>query len=248
MPRYRKVDPRIWNDEKFCALSDDGKLAFLCVLTHPHLTAIGAMRTTLDGLAAELGWPPKRLRTALAPALTGGSMIEVNERASYIGLPHFLKYNEPEAPNSVKAWRNAFDLIPECAEKRALVRRCRAYLDTKSPAFRDAMPVGIAEASAEPSPMTETTQEPKLTLEPEAPSRASGNGDEVASVGHVKALVELWNTSAPQGVPTRARHDRGPRPLDARRTPPAALDGVLGGRDRGVAEVDVPPRTQQAPG
>ena len=159
------------------------------------------MRATLDGLAAELGWPPKRLRTALAPALTGGSMIEVNERASYIGLPHFLRYNQPQSPNSVTAWRSAFDLIPECAEKQALVRRCRAYLDSKSPAFRDAMPDGFAEASAEPSPIPETTQEPELTLEPEAPSRASGNRHEVASVGHVKALVELWNTSAPQECP-----------------------------------------------
>src|SRR6266404_5282831 len=129
MSRYRKVDTRIWNDEKFAALSDSGKLAFFYVLTHPNLTAIGAMRATLAGLAAELGWTPKRFRTALAPALTGGSMIEMNARASYIGLPHFLKYNEPESPNTVKAWRSAFDLIPECPEKQALVRRCRAYLD-----------------------------------------------------------------------------------------------------------------------
>jgi hypothetical protein len=203
MPRYRKVDPRIWNDEKFGALSDTGKLAFLYILTHPNLTAIGAMRATLDGLAAELGWSPKRFRAALAPALRGGSMIEVNEQASYVGLPHFIKYNEPEGPNSVKAWRSAFDLIPECAEKRALVRRCRAYLDSKSPAFRDAMPDAIAEASGEPSP--EPTPEPELRQEPEGPTTSTaasvmnsvlnGNGP---SPSQVKALVELWNTSAPQ--------------------------------------------------
>jgi len=202
MPRYRKVDPRIWNDEKFCALSDDGKLAFLYVLTHPNLTAIGAMRATLDGLAAELGWPPKQLRTALAPALRDRSMIEVNERASYIGLPHFLRYNEPEAPNSVKAWWNAFNLIPECTEKRALARRCREYLDSKSPAFRDAMPHAITEASGEPSPMPEPAQTSELGLEPEAPTpvASSTNGHGVAP-RQVKALVELWNTSAPLECP-----------------------------------------------
>jgi hypothetical protein len=199
MPRYRKVDPRIWNDEKFSALSDAGKLAFLYVLTHPNLTAIGAMRATLDGLAAERGWSLKRLRKALAPALAN-RMIEVNERASYIGLPHFLKYNEPEAPNSVKAWRSAFDLIPECAEKRALVQRCRAYLDSKSPAFRDAMPDAIAEAPSQPSPIPDPAHEPELTLEPEAADAGAENGHGL-SAGHVKALVELWNAAAPHECP-----------------------------------------------
>ena len=32
-PRYRKIDPRIWNDEKFRQFSDRAKLAFLFVLT-----------------------------------------------------------------------------------------------------------------------------------------------------------------------------------------------------------------------
>ncbi len=54
--KYRKIDPRIWNDEKFRNLSDKGKLVFLFVLTHPHMTSLGGMRTTLNGLAQELGW------------------------------------------------------------------------------------------------------------------------------------------------------------------------------------------------
>lgn len=29
MARYRKVDPRIWNDAKFRALNDQGKLSFM---------------------------------------------------------------------------------------------------------------------------------------------------------------------------------------------------------------------------
>lgn len=56
MAKYRKVDPRIWNDGKFMDLSDSGKLALFFVLTHPNMTAVGAMRHTIPGLAAELGW------------------------------------------------------------------------------------------------------------------------------------------------------------------------------------------------
>ena len=143
--RYRKISPVIWQDEKFRAFTDDGKLAFLFVLTHPAMTSVGAMRGTLPGLAAELGWPLRRFEAALAPAVNA-CMVEVNRGAAFIGLPKFLRHNEPEGPNSVKAWVGALELIPECPERRRLLRRCLAYLDTKSDAFRDAMGDAILNA------------------------------------------------------------------------------------------------------
>jgi hypothetical protein len=116
--RYRKIDPRIWNDEKFRTLTDDGKLAFIFLLTHPHMTALGAMRGTLPGLAAELGWAAKRFASSVQEVIAL-ALIEVCEKASWIGIPNFLKYNEPEGPNSVtKAWVLALDLLPECHEKQ----------------------------------------------------------------------------------------------------------------------------------
>jgi hypothetical protein len=68
MARYRKVSVQIWNDALFRTFTDDGKLAFLFVLTHPQMTSLGAMRATVAGLAAELGWKPQRLREAFAKA------------------------------------------------------------------------------------------------------------------------------------------------------------------------------------
>jgi hypothetical protein len=97
--KFRKIDARMWGDEKFRHFPDDGKLGFIFLLTHPALTSLGAMRGTLNGLAAELGWSARRLRTALAPAIVH-KMVEVNEAAAYIGLPNFLKFNKPESPRS----------------------------------------------------------------------------------------------------------------------------------------------------
>ena len=57
MAIYRKIDTRIWNDAKFNALSPNGKLAFLFILTNPNMTALGAMRATVEGLSAELRIP-----------------------------------------------------------------------------------------------------------------------------------------------------------------------------------------------
>lgn len=36
MARYRKIDPRIWNDAKFSHLSNDAKLLFIYLLTSPQ--------------------------------------------------------------------------------------------------------------------------------------------------------------------------------------------------------------------
>jgi hypothetical protein len=144
--KYRKIDTRIWNDERVRSLSDDGKLGFLFVLTHPGMTAVGAMRGTLTGLAAELGWPARRFEKALAPAIEAG-MVEVNAGASFIGLKRFLRYNQPESPNVAKAWASSLELIPECPQKDALVGRCLSHLEPGP--FREAFKQGLLEAFGE---------------------------------------------------------------------------------------------------
>ena len=126
MGRYRKVDTRIWNDAGFGSLSDDGKLAFLLVLTHPHMTSLGAMRATVAGLAAELGWPLERFQRAFKELTTGETdcaLVEHDEQASFIGFRNFLKYNAPENPNVVTSWGSLLDLLPECAAKSRLITR-----------------------------------------------------------------------------------------------------------------------------
>jgi hypothetical protein len=127
MGRYRKVDVRIWNDARFGSLSDDGKLAFLFMLTHPHLSGLGCMRATVAGLAAELGWPAERFATAVNELVSTGndgrSLVEYDEQASFIGLPKFQKYNQPENPNVVTGWGSLLDLLPECLAKERLIDR-----------------------------------------------------------------------------------------------------------------------------
>lgn len=166
MSRFRKVDVRIWGDAKFAQLSDRGKLAFLYVLTHPGLTALGAMRSTFAGLAAELRWPTRALRNALRPAIAQ-SMLEVDERAAFIGLPNFVRYNQPESPNVVRAWAAALDLIPECPARRRLLQRVAQYVESLSEGFRKAFREGFPEAlvgadpahGEHPSPNQEQEQE-----------------------------------------------------------------------------------------
>lgn len=156
MSRYRKIDQRIWNDEKFRSLGDPAKLLFFMLLTHPSMTMLGAMRTTTSGLAEELDWTVEAFRDAFKEVLLKG-MAEHDAKAHLVALPNFLRYNKPESPNVVKSWGTALDLLPECALKARVVARCKAFAEGMTEAFREALP----EAFAMAMPYQEQEQEQK---------------------------------------------------------------------------------------
>jgi len=180
MARYRKIDTRIWNDQKFRALSDDGKLVFLFILSHPHLTSLGAMRATVSGLAAELGWPLERLRKAFAKGIEKG-LIEHDQDASFIALPKFLKYNGPESPNVVKSWSDSLDLIPECHLKHLLMQRVKGFAEALPEAFAKALP----EAFRKGMPYQEQEPEQEQKQEPDTPHSPPGGK-------YAKAFLDWW--------------------------------------------------------
>ncbi len=148
MARFRKIDPRIWSDAKFRELSDKAQFLFLMLLTHPHLTMLGAMRATIPGLAAEKGWTAEAFREAFQEALAKG-MAEHDERACLVVLPNFLKYNKPESPNVVKSWADALDLLPECSLKTRVIARSKAFAEGLGEAFAKALPEAFAKALPE---------------------------------------------------------------------------------------------------
>jgi hypothetical protein len=139
MARYSKIERCILNDQKFNSLCDDAKLVFLILLIHPHLTAIGAMRATLPGLASELGWSIERLRKAFAEA-SKKDMVRHDEKACLIWLPNYLKHNRPESPNVVKSWEQSLDYLPECHLKNELIHHVKTFVNELSAAFQEALP------------------------------------------------------------------------------------------------------------
>ena len=179
MAKYRKVDPRIWNDAKFRALDDRGKLAFFFLLTHPHMTAIGAMRASIPGLAAEIGWTAEAFREAFREALLKG-MVEHDEKASLMWLPKFLRYNPPESPNVIKAWSGSLELLPECELLTRVVAGSVAFAKGLNKGFAEALP----EAFAKAMPIQEQEQE-QYTKPPLTPHGGDSSG--VVSASQKKA-------------------------------------------------------------
>jgi len=166
MARYRKVDVRIWNDDKFLALTERGKLVFLFLMTHPNMTMLGAMRATIPGLAAEISIPVKGFGKAFQEALSKG-MVMADQKACLIWLPNFLKYNKPESPNVVKSWPEAFDLLPECELKNQVLIRSKGFVGGFTEAFQEAFATVFTEGRAKGMPNQEQEPEPEQEREPE---------------------------------------------------------------------------------
>jgi len=191
--RYRKVDPRIWNDEKFRRLSDQAKLLFFFLLTHPHMTALGAMRASIPGLAAELQWNLRAFAKGFREVLSKG-LAKHDVEASFLWIPNFLKYNPPESPNVVKSWSLSADLLPECSLKEQLLQAVKDLTEGLGEAFGEALPKAFAKAM----PNQEQEQEPEQEQEEEKRARAAADKNGSLSV---EDLFSLYNELTPRECP-----------------------------------------------
>lgn len=151
MAKYRKIDPRIWNDKKFYSASLSCQHLFLFILTHPQMTPVGAMRTTLAGLREELEWDDKKFPEAFPEALADAiqcGFIEYDKKAKFLRVCNFLNYNKPESINVLKSWRGCWDDLPECELKikvfQSLYAMAYGISDAFGDAMREAFPEGIA--------------------------------------------------------------------------------------------------------
>ena len=162
MARYRKIDVRMWNDRKFRELSDNGKLAFIVLLTHPDTTQIGTIRTRVSNLADELGWQRDAMSHAIQEVTLNG-MIDADEKAGLMVINNFLKYNAPSSPNAFKSWCELIDLMPECDLLDKHVARLKTFVDGLSVGMRNAIPNDLIDAIKDA--MSRTNGQPCRTQE-----------------------------------------------------------------------------------
>lgn len=168
MARYRKIDPRIWNDEKFASLSHEAQRAFFFILTHPSMTSLGAFRISAAGMAQELGLTEKGFQEPFHELLSKG-IVRYDEKSFLVFAPNFLKYNPPENPNVIKGWAVALDYLPECGLKHEVLlkaKQCASNTDKGLKAFVDAFgdichiaPKGFQEPFPKGMPIKEQEQE-----------------------------------------------------------------------------------------
>lgn len=207
MARYRKIDTRTWNDQKFNALSDDAKLVFFLLLTHPHLTPIGAMRATLAGLASELRWSAERFTSAFNECAMK-DMVRHDEFAAFVWLPNFLRYNQPESPNVVRSWEQYLDYLPECQLKNDLIHDVGDFVQTLSVTFQEALPQAFGKAMPNQEQEQEQKQEQEKNVSSGKPDAVHENNSNDKQNDLKSQAMEILNF-------LNEKTGRGYRPVDA---------------------------------
>lgn len=146
MARYRKIDPRIWNDAKFSRLSNEAKLLFIYLLTSPQTQMIGAVPMRAESVAAELGYDAKRYGIRYRELYDMG-IVEYDERGLF-WVKNYLKYNSPDNSKVVISWRDCLDFLPECPLLRKIIESARAHCLSRGEQYAAAFEKGIGNSMA----------------------------------------------------------------------------------------------------
>ena len=168
MALYSKIYRKIWLDARFRALSDDGKILFLFLLTCPDSgTMPGLLRMGKAGLAESLDWAPSRLAKALPevfaeafqkafqeglPKAFPKALAIADWEARLVYLPNALKYNLPQSPNVVLSWSDQWDALPECELKNDAYMAYFEAMKDLGEAFAKAFQKALPKPSGKPLP------------------------------------------------------------------------------------------------
>ena len=210
--RYRKIEVRIWGDEKFRKLSPIppcGQGLWLFLLTGPHTGPIpGLFRSGRAAMAEELDWSLEDFDKAFDEAFSQG-MVKADWKAKVVWIPNALKCNKPESPNVVTSWGSEWDLIPECDLKWEAFDSLKAGLYEAGEGFGKAFDKAFrkpnGKASPKPTPKTCPNQEQEQEQEQERKEPLSGepddadadesdeNGEEVQESDSVKEILAHLN-------------------------------------------------------
>jgi hypothetical protein len=162
MARHRKIDVRMWGDEKFQRLSRSqpcGQALFQYLLLNPAVTSVpGLFRAGRPQLADELGWSLEGFDEAFAELFREG-LAKADWKARVVWIPGARKYNAPENPNVVKSWRVHLDELPECALKTEAMRVLKELCKGLGKGFAEAFGKSCANGMANPEPEPEPEQE-----------------------------------------------------------------------------------------
>lgn len=184
---YSRVYAKVWDDERFRALSEQGQRTALYLLTSAQGNGIGYFRFSPGKAAEDLGLSVSAFSRAFAEVqATMGWPFDPAARVML--LPKFFRYNTADNPNCLKAWMRELANIPssplfeqfaagqqflpeklrpvfqaalEQYSKHSTERSPERYHEPSPEGSPQRSPEGSGEGMGEPSPHTSTNPIPK---------------------------------------------------------------------------------------
>ena len=112
MRDYGRVYTAFWTSEDIRALTDDGRLLALYLLTSPHSTIAGVFRLPNGYASDDLQWGTERVSDGFRELIAKGFASRC-EATNWVWIRRFLEWNAPDGPNQWKAARKVAALVPD---------------------------------------------------------------------------------------------------------------------------------------
>jgi len=132
---YGRVHSAFWSsaDMQAPAVSDDGRLLALYLLTCTHGTIAGAFILPYGYASEDLGWGSERVSKGFAE-LSARGFCNRCEATKWVWIRKFLQWNAPENPNQWKAVLKVAGQIPEkCGWRVDFEKDLAARLNPRGP-------------------------------------------------------------------------------------------------------------------
>lgn len=161
---FGRLKTVMWQRPKFHALSDDGKMLWLYLISCPHGNAIGVFVCSLGYMMSDLKWQPERLLETVSELLAKG-FIQRDDTFDLIVINGWWDHNTIENPNVATGALKTFEALPPSPLVTAAFCDFSALPETLCKAFSKRFPNGIETKKPKP--------EPEIQPEPQsAPSAA----------------------------------------------------------------------------
>jgi hypothetical protein len=195
MREYGRVHSAFWSSADVSALSDDGKLLALYLLTCTHGTIAGAFCLPYGYVGEDMGWSPDRVAKGFEELFANGFSNRC-ETTKWVWVRKFLRWNAPENPNQWKAVFKVVRQIPERCAWRLEFERDLAALSNLDPTQEGNGYQRVTEPSRNHNSTQPISTENTTQLEPSIQtSTASASEPEVpreTSKANEQAVFDHW--------------------------------------------------------
>lgn len=173
MREYGKLHTSFWTSQDIRSMTEDGRTLAAYLITSPHSNMLGCYRVPLTYASDDLKWSIERVSEGFGELYRKG-FATLSEGSNWVVIHRFLKWNQLENPNVVKAAVKLFDQIPDqCGVKHILAEALREFeprfpTEKLNPFDTVSKPFGKGCLSEEtpfrkPEPEPEPEPEPKKT-------------------------------------------------------------------------------------
>lgn len=139
--RFRRIESRMWGDQKFQALSPmpvSGQGLWIWLLTGPAINPIpGILHIGPAAISEHLGWEVNDTHAALQE-IVDQRMVVVDKTHRIIWVPKAIYRNRPANQNIVRSWASTWADLPECAIKATIWLKLKSHMESFGPAFLEA--------------------------------------------------------------------------------------------------------------